>query len=167
MAPGNTAHQFWCQSPAIRQSLWSAGELIGSLCRRVERYASLSFSRSRRDSRWDFCYAQFLRVRPSGSPAGHVLERHCVRSDSRVVSNFHSSENLCAGSDVYMPANDRGIWFRSSDTYCDLLRYQTVGTDHCSGENDHTVGVRQLQSSAKITVKWYVSAGHDAPETML
>src|SRR5262249_19595803 len=66
----------------------------------------------------------------SGSPARNVFEHYRVRSDSCVVSNFYSSENLCTCSDVHVPPDDRGAWFRASDTYCDLLRYQTVGTDH-------------------------------------
>ena len=78
---------------------------------------------------------------------------------------LYRSENLCPGPDIDVTGN---LWNASSVTGSNghLLKDQTVHADPCIGMNDDSIGVRNQQSAAKLTIQGNVSACHDAPKPM-
>jgi hypothetical protein len=95
----------------------------------------------------------------------HVFCHHRICANSGVVANSDWPQDLCASSDVDMAAYDRDPW-STPDTQSDLLKNETVHANSGVGVNNDSVGMRDQESPANLTIERNVCAGDDAPKTM-
>src|SRR6266699_2166172 len=91
-----------------------------------------------------------------GSVRRHVFCHH------RICANSDWPQDLCASSDVDMAAYDRDPW-STPDTQSDLLKNETVHANSGVGVNNDSVGMRDQESPANLTIERDVCPRDDAP----
>jgi len=107
----------------------------------------------------------------SGDPDGccvfrDIAKHDGVGADLAVVSDSHATQNFCSCANVDVSLQDGNASTRAGSSDGDLLKNQTVWTNHGIRMDHDSVGVRDQQPSGNFAIERNVGARNHAPQAM-